>query len=62
MKYLTRYTGRRRGEPLCSPVHTGQAQGPAPTICTENGELSFWKIPKPNPTQTILDILNFPSP
>ncbi len=23
--------GYCRGEPLCSPLHTGQAQGPAPT-------------------------------
>ncbi|MCI5219453.1 MAG: hypothetical protein D3914_09750 [Candidatus Electrothrix sp. LOE2] len=44
-KYFTRYTGCRRGEPLCSPLHTGQdtgqAQGPAPTACAENGNLIF---------------------
>ena len=28
---------------LCSPLYSGQAQGPAPTICPENGELIFCK-------------------
>ncbi|MCI5147755.1 MAG: hypothetical protein D3923_20015, partial [Candidatus Electrothrix sp. AR3] len=43
-KCFTRYTGHCRGEPLCAPLHTGQAQGPAPTTCIENGEIIFWKI------------------
>ncbi len=30
-KHLTHYARRSRGESLCSPLHTGQAQGPAPT-------------------------------
>jgi hypothetical protein len=30
----------RRGESLCSPLPTGQAQGPAPTTCTVNTDFS----------------------
>jgi hypothetical protein len=36
---------RRRGEPLCSPVPTGQAQGPAPTVWRDFSDcfLDLWQ-------------------